>query len=63
MFGYFDTSVHYQSKCVDAEVGYNGDDEPVYYDIYEYTIDPSFVKSYSSVAGETPIVKFNLTNA
>lgn len=61
MFGYFDTSVHYQSKCAEQSIGTNGAVEPVYYDVYEYTIDPSFVKSYSSVIGQTPIIKYNLT--
>ena len=62
MFGYFDASVHFQSKCEDKPIGYGGQSEPVYSDFYEYTVDPSFVKQYSSVVGESPIVKFNLSN-
>jgi len=61
IFNYFDTSVHHQAKCEEKTIGYGGAVEPVYYDYYEYTIDPAFAKQYSSVAGETPIIKFNLT--
>ncbi|MBD2705519.1 hypothetical protein IC229_33220 [Spirosoma sp. BT702] len=60
MFGYFNASVHFQAKCVEKTIGYSGAAEPTYYDIYEYTIDSSFNKSYTSVAGESPIIKYNL---
>ncbi|MGF7219084.1 hypothetical protein GGR92_005264 [Spirosoma lacussanchae] len=63
MFNYFDASVHYQAACAEQTVGYNGAVEPVYYDKYEYTVDTSMVKSYSSVEGESPIIKYNLAPA
>ncbi|WP_080057188.1 hypothetical protein [Spirosoma aerolatum] len=63
MFGYFNASVHYQSKCQEKTIGTGGATEPVYYDIYEYTIDPSLQKSYTSVVGESPIIKYNLAPA
>ncbi len=61
VFGYFPASLHYQAGCVDSAIGVGGASEPVYYDKYEYTIDTSFVKQYSSVSGESPIYKFNLS--
>lgn len=62
MFNYFTASVHYQESCADIANVNGSQSEPVYKDNYEFTIDPSFMKAYSSVVGESPIIKFNLTS-
>lgn len=62
IFGYFNAAVHFKHKCVDKTIGHANASEPTYYDIYEYSVDFSLLKAYSSVAGENPIIKFGLTD-